>query len=222
MSDSKPGRIVSVEIEVKSRLDDFGLSKADFEKICEAMLHGRNLSSALQPKTAEGLLKYIFGVEGVREVALASVQNQYEVFSKNNIEGVFDAKNGRKIMFQMVDKACNKFDPQPKSKIGEGKKDLIKKSNQVFLFPEMEAEENKKIEQLNALERAEGWYAMISIDLAGSVNCEISRPKAVVGDIFSGFHERIWVFKDGEFVGGDDGASDNDDIFDIKPKITKK
>ncbi len=122
--------IVSKELDVKARLHEFGLKPSDIGKVCESALYGSSLKSGLQPKTAEGLLKYIFGVEGLRQVFLSlnSETAKYEIFSKNNIEGVFDPDNGRKIMFQMSDQACGFQDLQPKSKIGNGKKDFIERS----------------------------------------------------------------------------------------------
>lgn len=221
MIELAPTNIVSDDLPVKLRLHDFGLTKTELEKICEAVVYGRNLKSELQPKTSEGQFKYIYGVEGMREVTLSSEHIVYEVFSKNNIEGVFDAANGRKIMFQIVDKACSTSAPQPKSKIGEAKRKLIEKSNQRFLFPEMEEEENKKVEFLTALDRADSWYVMVSIDDNDTINCEISRPKNVIDGVFSGFYERVWVFKDGEFASSED-ANQEDDTYEIKPKITKK
>lgn len=222
MPESQTTTIISDELPVNSRIADFGFSRADFKKICEAVAHGRNLKTSLQPKTSEGQLKYIFGVEGMREVALASKAIKYEVFSKNNIEGVFDAANGVKIMFQMVDRACTKSHPQPKSKIGEGKRKFIEKSNQGFLFPEMEAEEDNRIEFVNALEGADCFYVMISISENDAFDCELTRLRGVTDDAFSDFIERIWILKDGEFVIGDTDADETNDTFEIKPQITKK
>lgn len=220
--------IVEKDLEVKSRLYDFGLTKPLVGKICESVLHGRNLNSALQPKTAEGLLKYIFGVEGLREVFLDldSENTSYEIFSKNNIEGVFDRQNGRKIMFQMVDQACGFNDPQPKSKIGEGKRDLIRESAQNFLFPEFEDEEKKLVAEQNALNQAECWYVIVSVDEKGVLCCELSHTKPVNEDDMLHFFERIKVFKYGEFEEGPNSwknrPDDSDDTYEIKPVIRKK
>lgn len=215
-------RIISEQHPVGSRIADFGFTKEGFKKICEAVAHGRNLKTALQPKTAGGQFKYIYGVEGMREVALSSKGVKYESFSKQNIEGVFDAVNGRKIMFQTVDRACSVVPPQPKSKIGEGKRKFIEKSNQGFLFPEMQAAEDANIQYLNAFDSAECWYVMISISENDAFDCELTRVKGVTDDEFSGFIERIWVLKDGEHVIIDDNAEHNDDAYEIKPQITKK
>ncbi len=217
--------IVSEEIEVASRLSDFGFKREGAAKICEGALHGRNLKSGLQPKTAEGLLKYIFGVEALRVVLLSSATVEYEVFSKSNIEGVFDPTNGRKLMFQMVDQACGSNDPQPKSKIGDGKKRLIEESRSGFLFPEWEEEERRREARVVALSDAECWYFIMSIDDNDVVCCELSRPKSVDDEKFDGFHERILIFKYGEFEPSDSdrkSSGDDDDIFEIKPTIQKK
>lgn len=221
----QPKIIVSDKIEVASRLNDFGLKQEDAAKICEGVLHGRNLSSSLQPKTAEGQLKYIFGVEALREVLLSSGIAEYEIFSKSNIEGVFDPVHGRKIMFQMVDQACGVNDPQPKSKIGDGKKRLIEESRTAFLFPEWEEEERCREAKADALSTAECWYFMMSIDDNDGVCCELSRPKSVDDEKFNGFHERIKIFKYGEFEPTGTyrhSQDDDDDIFEIKPTITKR
>lgn len=158
----------------------------------------------------------------MREVALASEMVKYEVFSKNNIEGVFDAVNGRKVIFQIVDQACTASIPKAKSKIGDGKRKFIEKSNQGFLFPEMEAEEDDTIEFLNSLEGAECWCVMLSISKSDAFDCELTRLKGVDDDALSDVGERVWVLKNGEFMIGDADSGDSDDAFEIKPQITKK
>lgn len=217
--------IRSEEIEVTSRLHDFGMDVAMVSEICEGAIHGRNLASGLQPKTAEGMLKYIFGVEALRKVLLFSTAVNYEIFSVSNMEGVFDAAYGRKIFFQMVDQACGTEDPQPKSKIGDGKKKLIQESGQGFLFSEMEEEEMARVAKLSAIARAECWYLMVSIANDGTLCCELSHPKAVDEDKFNGFHERIKIFKYGDFTPSSSlrkDDSDDDDKFEITPVIKKK
>lgn len=226
-----PAKVLRTEHEVKNRLNEFGFKKDDVRQICERVLYGRNLRSSLQPKTAEGLLKYIFGVEGLRQVALSlsSDAASYEVFSHNNIEGVFDSDNGRKIMFQMADQACGEDDPQPKSKIGDGKKKLINDSAQVFLFPEFEEEERCRVIDFNARIKAECWYLIVSIDPQGSLCCELSHSRPIDEDnermIFS---ERIQIFGPGDFdpdplTGRDDDSGDGEgETFKIKPTITRK
>ena len=143
-------------------------------------------------------------------------------FSKNNIEGVFDAANGRKIIFQTVDQACTTPIPKAKSKIGDGKRKFIEKSNQGFLFPEMEAEEDNMIEFVNALERAECWCIVLSITETDAFDCELTRLKGFDDDALSAVGERIWVLKDGKFVIGETDTEEADDTFEIKPQITKK
>ncbi len=217
--------VCSEEIEVKSRLHDFGMDLALVTEICEGAIHGRNLASGLQPKTAEGMLKYIFGVEALRKVLLSSTVVDYEIFSVSNMEGVFDAACGRKIFFQMVDQACGTDDPQPKSKIGVGKKRLIENSGTGFLFAEMEKEELAKQAKLTSIAKAECWYLMVSIANDGTLCCELSHPEAVDEDKFDGFHERIKIIKYGDFIPSSlfrKGDSDNDDKFEITPIITKK
>jgi hypothetical protein len=141
------------------------------------------------------------------------------------MEGVFDALHGRKIFFQMVDQACGTEDPQSKSKIGDGKKKLIEDSSQGFLFSEMEEEEFARQAKLSAIARAECWYLMVSIAKDGTLCCELSYPKAIDEDQFNGFHERIKIFKYGDFTPSSALRNDNgddDDKFEITPIIKKK
>ncbi len=217
--------VISDKLEVDSRLNDFGFNREDVRRICEGALHGRSLSTALQPKTAEGQLKYIFGVEGLRVTALATDLVTYEVFSKSNIEGVLDIKNGRKIMFQTVDQACGIHDPQPKSRIGLGKERFIADSRSPRLFPEMDEDDRKREAAEAALDQAECWYVMMSIDDAGMVCCELSHAEAVSDEKFDGFYERIKVFGYGDFDPSFDGkqdSPDDDDLFEITPQISKR
>lgn len=222
----QPERIVRIDkIEVDARLYDFGFAHEDIGRICEGALHGRGLSTGLQPKTAEGQLKYIFGVEGLRVTALASEITHYEVFSRSNIEGVLDAKNGRKIMFQMVDQACGILDPQPKSKIGLGKQRFIADSRSPRLFPEMDEDDRKREAVDIALDDAECWYVMVSIDVNGVLCCELSQPKTVTDEKFDGFYERIKIFGYGDFepsFGNRKDDSDDNSSFEIKPQISKR
>ncbi len=96
------------------------------------------------------------------------------------------------------------------------------------LFSELEDEENKRIERAKALEKSECWYLIISVDDDGILCCELSHPKAVSKKgKFKGFHERVMVFKYGEFKSKGNYRRDNeenqkDDIFEIKPVIRKK
>lgn len=208
-----------------NRLWDFGLTRELVARICEGALHGRNLSSGFQPKTAEGSLKYIFGVEALRTVCLSISVVNYEAFSKNNMEGVFDALNGRKLMFQTVDAACGVKDPQPKSKIGDGKRRLIEESRSGFLFPEWESQAREQEAKEATFADSECWYVMMSIGADDTVCCEISRPKAVEDEQFCGFHERILVFKHGEFEPSASQRNEgdiDDEKFEIKPTIQKK
>lgn len=216
--------IISDKLEVESRLFDFGLVKEDAAKICEGALHGRNLSTGLQPRTAEGLLKYIFGVEALRVTCQSSEIVEYEIFSKSNIEGVYDPVNGRKIMFQMVDQACGTVEPQPKSKIGDGKEKFIRESGCGWLFPELAEDEKIQVAKANSLQKAECWYLMMSIDTNDTVCCELSHPKTVEENKFDGFHERIQIFKYGEFEPAGSSLYDDgdNDTFEIKPTIQKK
>ncbi len=221
-----PDRIIrSDTLDVAARLNDFGFCRNDMRRICEGILLGRSLTSGLQPKTAEGQLKYIFGVEALREVALSLDRPLYEIFSKSNIEGVFDIKNGRKIMFQIVDQACGLQDPQPKSRIGFGKQRFVVDSRSPRLFPEMDEDDLKREAAEASLIEAECWYVMASIDSKGILCCELSHPENVTDEKFDGFYERIKIFGYGEFEPAfrdKDTEPDGGDQFQIKPKISRR
>ncbi len=205
--------------EVDGRLSDFRVTRADIIRIGLASLGARNDSVAADPRTARGQLGYIYGVRTMRQVFTPA---GYEPISRQNIESVYDARSGRKIMFQTVDCACLEGqNPKVISEIGTGKETVIHDSER-FLFPEMEAAAREREAKLSAFQRAEAWYLCTAF-LNGSVTCELSRPSGVEDKQFSGFIERIFILRDGET--GPAGLLDLEDDappIEIKPLVLKR
>ena len=215
-----PCRLVKIDSEVAVRLAEFGVRREDVIRVVLAAVSARNDSIPFDPKTGKGLLGYIFGVREMRNVFVLLAG--YEPISRNNIEAVYDARNGRKIMFQAADVAgVEGRDPKAISEIGSGKETLITKSIG-YLFPEMEAEDRRREEELDRFEKAEAWYVFAAFTDDG-VTCELSRPRHVVNGQFDGFIERILILGEGEPGGGGLLKLDDDlPPLEIKPEVFKK
>ena len=216
----EPCRIVKEDNDIAARLAEFGVRREEVIRIALASLASRNESIPFDPKTGKGLLGYIYGVRELRNVFVLSAG--YQPVSKNNIEAVFDASNGRKIMFQAADCACIESQP-PKaaSEIGIGKETLI--ANSVgYLFPEMEAEDRRLEREANEFDKAEAWYVIVAFG-DGKVTCELSRPRAPVNGQFLDFYERIFILGSGGPSASDLLKLDDDTPpLEIKPAISKK
>lgn len=217
-----PCRIVKDADEVEARLKEkFGVGRQDIIRIALTALGARNDSIAFDPRFTKGMLAYIYGVRALREVFV--LQAKYEPRSHYNIESVYSDSRGLKIMFQSADSACDeKVNPSAISEIGAAKQIFIERSAEGFLFPEMEKEEDERISKLTAFDKAEAWYIIVCFT-NDSILCEISHPKGVVGQQFSGFFERIFIINDGELgPGGLIDLSDELPPTEIKPVISKK
>lgn len=212
-------KLVVEEHDVDARLADFGVTRTDIIRIALAALGARNDSIAFDPKTAKGQFSYIYGVRALRDVFVPA---GYEPVSKQNIESVYDASNGRKIMFQSADTAClESQEPKAISDIGAGKETVIGNSS-LYLFPYMEEEERARRAKLSAYEVAEAWYVYAAF-LNDTVACELSQPASVVDKQFSDFIERIFILHEGGAgPAGLLNLDDNTPPTEIKPLISKR
>lgn len=191
-------KIVSDPLDVDARLADFRVDREAVRHIARAALGARNDSVPFDPKTAKGLLAYIYGVRAMRDVFVAGAA--YELVSRQNIESVYDRPR-LKIMFQTVDVACVKAcAPKAISEIGTAKQAVIE-NGQRSLFPEIEEEEQRRIAALTDYERAEAWYLCVAFGEDG-ITCELSRPHSVVDKQFAGFVERIFIITGDDPEGG--------------------
>jgi hypothetical protein len=192
-------KIVSEPLDVDARLaGHFRVDRKAVRHIARAALGARNDSIAFDPKTAKGLLAYIYGVRALREVFVGTAG--YELISRQNIESVYDAPR-LKIMFQTVDVACIVGQsPKAISDIGIAKQAVIEKAER-SLFPEIEEEERRRIAALTDYERSEAWYFCVAFGEAG-MTCELSRPYGVVDKQFAGFVERIFIITGDDPEGG--------------------
>lgn len=205
--------------EVDDRLADFGVKRADLTRIALTALGARNDSLPADPKTAKGLFSYIYGVRTLRQVFLRPGLG-YEPISSQNIESVYDPKNGRKIMFQSADCACLTRDPKAISDIGAGKETVIENSKR-FLFEAMEADAHAAAAKLTDYERAEAWYLCTAF-VNDTVACELSRPAGVEEKQFSGFIERIFILNMDASGPGLLNLEDDAPRIEIKPLVLKR
>lgn len=208
----RPATIVTDEIEVDRRLaQQFGTTRADWIGVTHAVVLARNDTTPFDPASAPGQFAYIFGTRAVRTLLLSK---GYEIQREDNVEITFSDGRGVKVIYQNVDAAADPaHSPKAISSKGPASGRIIERS-MGYLFPEWEEEEQAAIRELMRREAAETWYFSVSVD-GNDVRAELSRPYPLVDGQFSGFIERIFILKPGEWaefgsVEFDDGAPGQD------------
>ena len=205
--------------EVKSRLQDFGVSTEDLIKIVHAAAGGRNSSVANDPKTAGGQFAYIYGTRALRDVFLPL---DWKRDRHDNIESVINPTKGIKIIFQNVDNAADPLrTPKALSSKGTASARVVdfaqpNLTNFSEIFPKDSGGKKKSNTSV--------WFFCVSVD-GDNVRAELSRPYSLEGGQFGEFMERIFI------VQGEDGDSwnnlnisleDDNDLDEFEVNISRK
>ena len=194
-----PARIVQDPSEVATRLEQvFGVTKDELVRVAHAVLLARNEAVSVDPMNARGQLMYI---RGTREIRSVFMRKGWTIDRTGNIEATYSAERGVKIIYQNSDSAADaKREPRAISAKGPAAIRMIEESQ--MLFPEWEAQRRRKREEARKRDTAAAWFfcAFVNRD---EIVCEISCPRAVEGDQFKGFHERIFIIAEGEWGGFD-------------------
>ncbi len=207
-----PAVITQDEIDVERRLQDqFGTARADWIAVAQAAVGARNDATAFDPANAGGLFAYIYGTRSVRDLL---VPKGYDVCRQDNVEATYSAHRGLKVIYQTGDSAADALhSPRAISAKGPASSRIIEAS-QPSLFPEWEEEQRRELNAQLAQEKAETWYFIVSME-GGDVRAELSRPYPLADGQFSGFSERIFILKPGDWsdlmsvdVGGGDVLQD--------------
>lgn len=208
------------ELEVSAKLSQFGITLDDAIRVVRAVVTAHNDAVPFDPSTTAGQFRYIYGTRTVREIWCGL---GWKIDRLSNIESVFDSKSGTKIVYQNVDCACDeKRSPKAISDKGEASKKLIQRSTSAYLFPEMEAEDEERMETEAIRANATTWYFCVSVN-GDDVRAELSLPYSVEQENFSTFIERIFIVLPGDW--GGDGMIDLDDDSDaieFEPIVSKK
>lgn len=183
--------VLKQAFEVRSRLAAFGVTKDELLTVASAAAGARRAASPLAPLSAGGLMAWIRGTEQLRQIFLPK---GWEATRIDNIEAVYNAELGVKIIYQSADRAGESADPLAISKKGSGSARAVE-SGQGDLFPELA---KLAVRELNA----EAWYLFVFAD-GDDVRAELSFPRAIEDDQFHGFNERIILLEAGEWTGID-------------------
>jgi hypothetical protein len=181
-------KIFREDHEVAPRLSLFDVTREELFRVVELAVGGRADAVPNDPVTAGGLFSYIFGTRGIREVFLPK---GWIKDSTKNIESVIHPRSGIKLIFQNVDLACDEI-RFPKAISGKGiaSEQLIDVSI-AFLFKELEKEHQERLNKTV-------WFFCVSA-IGEDVRAELSLPLGIEGRQFSGFTERIFILKDGDW-----------------------
>lgn len=195
--------------DVDVKLSALGITKQDLVTVAIKAVTAKNDAIAIDPINAPGQLSYIYGTRALREMLLP--KRDWKVDRTDNIESTLNSEKNIKIIYQNVDIACAKCHPRAISGKGSASKRLVE-NNTGYLWPEME-------EEFEMQENTSVWYFCVSTN-GDEIRAEISRPRTIEGNQFSGFLERIFIVTDNDWNIVNDAADYDDQDYDIK--VTKK
>lgn len=173
--------------EVHSRLNLFGVTKAELMTVVHAAVGARADSVEHDPVTAPGTFSYIYGTRAIRDIF---APKGWKPDSTDGIESIYDPETGTKVIFQNTDTACDFRHPKAISGKGMASERVIALA-QKNLFPEFEEENQRRL-------NGTVWYFCVYAN-EDDVRAELSRPLAIEGGQFSGFIERIFILGNGEW-----------------------
>jgi len=197
--------VLAEEFEVAPRLEQLGVNKIDLLQVVRAAVGARRNATPFHPLSAGGQLAYLAGTEHLRRVF---VPQGWHICRRDNIESIFHAEIGIKIIYQNADRAGDPLvDPIAVSKKGAGAARAIE-LGQYDLFPESPIQEAAEL-------TATTWYLFVYAD-GPDVRAELSCPIAINDQQFDQFHERILLVQKGNWDTPDPLADDAPPIeFDV-------
>lgn len=198
------------EIEVMTRLIALGATKSELVDAVRAAVGGRRDATPYDPISAGGQFAWIFGTRRLRAIY---VPQGWEIDRTDNVESIFNPKTGIKIIYQSAERAGDLvFDPLAISPKGSGSARAVENGQGEF-WPEIRAREIRKT-------NAASWYLFVYAN-GDDVRAELSYPKAIEGDQFHGFNDRIVLVSKGEWQ-GIDLTPDVEESPDFDVSVTRK
>jgi hypothetical protein len=199
------------EIYIAPRLAQLEAPKSALLEVVRAAVGGRRNCTGYHPLSAGGLLSWIEGTAQLRRVF---VPLGWEICRRDNIESVYNADAGIKIVFQNAERAGDPlFNPVAVSKKGAGSARAVQ-LGQYELFPE---DKEKEVAEITA----STWVLFVYAD-GDDVRAELSCPIAINDEQFDGFHERILLVQKGEWDGPSPTADDGEPPADYGVTISRK
>lgn len=173
----------------QSRLAALGITKDEVIQIVQEAVAAKNNAIAIDPINTPGLLAYVYGTRALRAMLMPK---GWRLDRTNNIEAVVNGDSTIKLLYQNTDSACDASrEPRAISGKGPASSRMIAQA-QGDLFPDLLEAELKQV-PTPAI-----WFLCVSINENG-VQAELSRPKAIEGGQYKGFHERIFIINKGEW-----------------------
>lgn len=209
-------RIYTEDHEIDARLVSFNVTRQELIEVVRGVVAARADSVENDPVTAEGLLAYIYGTRFLRSLFRTK---GWHLHRENNIESVSHPDREQRIIYQSVDLAASRQNPQAVSGKGTGSDKIIAEA-QGTLFPE---EEIAKITKSGRAPKFDlgVWYFCVSVNGDDDIRAELSLPTAVEGGNFKGFIERIYIVRDGEWPGLTPKAVDHE-AAEFEPVVSRK
>ncbi|KQS45678.1 MULTISPECIES: hypothetical protein [unclassified Sphingomonas] len=203
--------VLAQEYEIVPRLAQLGLRRDLLLDVVGAAVGGRRNATGYHPLSAGGLLSWIEGTGQLRRIF---VQRGWEVCRRDNIESIFNPEIGIKVVFQNAERAGDPLlDPLATSKKGAGSARAIE-LGQYELWPEEQA---KKFVEVTA----STWVLFVYSD-GDDVRAELSFPKAINGEQFDGFHERILLVEKGDWGAPVPIKDDGEPSAEYEVSVTRK
>ena len=209
-------RIYSEDWDVDSRLQAFGVTRAELIEVVRGVVGARADATDDDPVSAEGLFAYIYGTRYLRGLFRPKkwIRQRQE-----NIESVRHPEKNLRIIYQSVDVAASRFqDPRAISGKGSGA-DRIIDSAQGSLFTEEQLADAKaaKVAPIDS----GVWFFCVSVD-GDNICAELSLPSSIDGKNFNGFLERIFVVREGEWTALSPRDEIEGDAVEFEPIVTRK
>ena len=204
-----PSTIRKEDWYVNSRLGELGLNKDDLIQVIKQAVLARNSTTDNDATIASGMLSYLAGTRALREMFRPK---GWEIDRTDQIESIFDKVTLNRIAFLNGDCAADPYrNPQPRSQKGAGSERAVA-DNQYVLFQEYEAK-NTQIKPL--------WYLCVHIKNS-KVSAELFLPESLEKGFFTGYIERIFLIKPGEW--DDFEITNQDDNLgpDFEVKVLRK
>ena len=187
---------------VDARLAYFSTNKAELKNIVGAVVGAKNSVVLHDPITASGQVGYQLGTRTLRDVFMT--KSGWKIDRTDNIESVYNAELGIKLIYQNVDSAADPLrDPRAVSGKGPATERMVSMTHP-SLFPEWDAEVKKNL-------NSSIWFFCVSV-IGDDVRAELSRPLAIVGGQFGLFIERIFIVQSGEWGRFDPSKFNDDDL----------
>lgn len=203
--------VLAEEYEIVPRLAQLRLRRDLLLDVVSAAVGGRRNATGYHPLSAGGLLSWIEGTGQLRRIF---VQRGWEVCRRDNIESIFNPEIGIKVVFQNAERAGDPLlEPLATSKKGAGSARAIE-LGQYELWP---VEQAKKFVEVTA----STWVLFVYSD-GDDVRAELSFPKAINGEQFDGFHERILLVEKGGWGASVPIEDDGEPSAEYKVSVTRK